>query len=303
MSARLAFVLAALVFTSVAVSQHAVARDAEYQRLSDSFAALSADPKLGTLAPVQMDRARAALAALKEGSRGDRPHLVYVAERRIEIARLTAEAIAAESDRVALQQDNDRLQLDAARRDAAQARRELEQQRLQAQIRAEEAERLAREAETARAENEQSTQAAEAARAEAAQARRIADAQAKAAALARKEAELAGGGASSPPPAKAAPAKRRMTLADSSFVAGQSTLSDAGSGRIGAAVDFINAAPGARVHIEATAAGDRSLATARAQTIRDALIGAGVAANRIEAVGSAGKGKSGQVEIRLEGAD
>ena len=302
MNTRLGFVLAALVFTSIAVSHRAVARDTEYQRLSDNFAALSADPKLGTLAPVQMDRARAALAALKEGGRGDRPHLAYVAERRIEIARLTAEAVAAENDRVALQQDNNRLQLDAARRDAAQARRELEQQRLQAQIRAEEAERLAREAEAARAENEQSTQAAEAARAEAAQARRIADAQAKAAALARKEAELAGGSTASAAP-KAAPAKRRMTLGDSSFVAGQSTLSDAGSGRIGAAVDFINAAPGAKVHIEATAAGDRSLATARAQTIRDALIGAGVAANRIEAVGSAGKGKSGQVEIRLEGAD
>ena len=302
MSRRLAFVLAVLVFTSIAVPHRAVARDSEYQRLSDSFAALSADPKLGTLAPVQMDRARAALAALKEGGRGDRPHLAYVAERRIEIARLTAEAVAAEGDRVALQQDNNRLQLDAARRDAAQARRELEQQRLQAQIRAEEAERLAREAEAARAENEQSTQAAEAARAEAAQARRIADAQAKAAALARKEAELAGGSTASETP-KAAPAKRRMTLADSSFVTGQSTLSDAGSGRTGAAVDFINAAPGAKVHIEATAVGDRSLATARAQTIRDALIGAGVAANRIEAVGSAGKGKSGQVEIRLEGAD
>jgi outer membrane protein OmpA-like peptidoglycan-associated protein len=272
MSARLAFVLAAVVFASSTVSQRAVARDTEYQRLADSFAALSADPKLGTLAPVQMERARAALAALKEGSRGDRPHLVYIAERRIEIARLTAEAVAAESERMALQQNNDRLQLEAARRDAAQARRELEQQRLQAQIRA-----------------------------EAAQARRIADAQAKAAALARKEAELANGASSTPP--KAAPPKRRMTLADSSFVAGQSTLSDAGSGRIGAAVDFINAAPGSKVHIEATAAGNRSLATARAQTIRDALIGAGVAANRIEAVGSAGKGKSGQVEIRLEGAD
>ena len=216
---------------------------------------------------------------------------------------MTAEAVAAESERMTLQQDNDRLQLESARRDAAQARRELEQQRLQAQIRAEEADRLTREAETARAENEQATQAADAARAEAAQARRIADAQGKAAALARKEAELASGGAASTPPPKAAPAKRRMTLADSSFVAGQSTLSGAGSARIGAAVELINAAPGARVHIEATAPGDSTLATARAQTIRDALIGAGIAAKRIEAVGAAGKGKSGQVEIRLEGAD
>lgn len=302
MSARLVFVLAVMVFASVVTSHRAVARDTEYERLSDSFATLSADPKLDALAPVQMDRARAALAALKEGSRGDRPHLAYIAERRIEVARLTAQAVAAEGERVGLQQENDRLQLEAARRDAAQARRELEQQRLQAQIRAEEAERLAREAEAARAENEQSTQAAEAARAEAAQARRLADAQAKAAALARKEAELANAGAAAAAP-KAAPAKRRMTLGESSFVAGQSTLSDAGSGRIGAAVDLINAAPGAKIRIEATAAGNRSLATARAQTIRDALIGAGVAANRIEAVGAAGKGKSGQVEIRLEGAD
>ena len=130
MSARLAFIFAVVVFTSATVSQRAVARDTEYQRLSDSFAVLSADPKLGTLAPVQMDRARTALAALKEGGRGDRPHLAYVAERRIEIARLTAEAVASESERVTLQQDNDRLQLEAARRDAAQARRELEQQRL-----------------------------------------------------------------------------------------------------------------------------------------------------------------------------
>jgi outer membrane protein OmpA-like peptidoglycan-associated protein len=299
MSFRLALVFAALVFTSAALPGRALARDTEYQRLSDRFATLAADPKLGTLAPLQMDRARAALAALKDGSRGDRPHLSYIAERRIEIARLTAEAVAAESERIALQQENDRLQLEAARRDAAQARRELEQQRLQAQIRAEEAERLAREAEAVRAENEQATQAAEAARAEAAQARRIAEAQAKAAALARKEAELASGGSSSPP--KAAPAKRRMILSDASFAAGQSTLSDAGNGRIGAIVDFIDAAPGSKVRIEATAPGNRALATARAQTVRDALVGAGIAASRIEAVGSAGKGKSGQVEIRLEG--
>jgi outer membrane protein OmpA-like peptidoglycan-associated protein len=303
MNGRNACLLAVLIFAFALAPERVSARDTEYQRLSDSFAALLADPKLGTLAPVQMDRARVALAALKEAGRGDRAHLTYVAERRIEIARATAEAVSTENARVALQQENDRLQLAAARRDAAQARRELEQQRLQAQIRAEEAERLTREAETARAENEQSTQAAEAARAEAAQARRLADAQAKAAALARKEAELAGGGAGAAPAKAAAPAKKRMTLGDSTFAAGQSALSDAGSARIGAVVDFIDGVPGSRVHIEASAGGNRTLATARAQTVRDALIGAGVAANRIEAVGTAGKGKSGQVEIRLDGVE
>jgi outer membrane protein OmpA-like peptidoglycan-associated protein len=301
MSLRLAFAFTILAATAFAgTPRDALARDADYERLAASFDSLAADPKLGTLAPAQMDLARASLQAFKEGGRRDRPYLGYVAEHRIEIARTTAEAELAERERTSLQRDNDRLQLEAARRDAALARRELEQQRLQAQIRAEEAERLAREAEAARAEGEEASQAAEAARAEAAQARRMADAQAKAAALAKKEAELAGSLSSpSPPPAKTAAGGSRMTLGESAFVRGQSTFTSAGQSRIGAVVDFINASPGSRVRVEAGAGGNRTLATARAQALRDALVASGVAAGRIEAVGTAAKGRSG-VEIRLE---
>jgi outer membrane protein OmpA-like peptidoglycan-associated protein len=288
------------------------ARDSDYDRLAASFNALVADPKIGTLAPMQVERARVALQALKDGSRGDRPALAYIAEKRIEIARVSAAAAAAEDQRQGLQRENDRLQLEAARRDAEQARRELERQQLQAQIHAEESERLAREAEAARAENEQSSQAAEAARAEAAQAKRMADLQAKAAALAKKEAELAApSGASSKSPA--APSKATgaasasepsrptsMTLSDSAFTAGHATLSSAGNARIGAIVDFIDASPGSKVHIVATA-GERSLATMRAQTVRDALVSAGVAARRIDASGAVGKGAKGQVVVRVDG--
>jgi outer membrane protein OmpA-like peptidoglycan-associated protein len=277
------------------------ARDVDYDGLVAALDRVASDPKLAPLVPLQIDRARAAVQAYKDGGRSDRPYLLYVAQRRIDIARTSAEAALAESDRADLQRDNDRLQLEAARRDAAQARQELERQRLQAQIRAEEAERLAREAEAARAEGELATQAAEAARAESAQSRRIADAQAKAAALAKKEAELATGGSAAAEPAAAPAPKKRMTLAESAFVRGQSTLADAGSARIGAIVDFINATPGSRVRIEASARGDQALATARAQTVRDALVSAGVAADRIRAAGV--KGKSAQVDIRLEGAD
>jgi outer membrane protein OmpA-like peptidoglycan-associated protein len=296
----------ALIFTMMTVvlcaTPHPVrAKDADYERLSATFDALAADPRLGTLAPTQMQRARASLQALKEASRSDRPHFVYVTERRIEIARVSAQAELAESELATLQRENDRLQLAAARHDADQARRELEQQRLQSQIRAEESERFAREAEAARAEGAQASQAADAARAEATQAKRMAEAQAKATALAKREAELSGG-ATAAAPAQAAPAKRRMVLADSAFVRGQSTLADSGSARIGAIVDFINAAPGARVRIEASAGGDPALATARAQTIRDALVSAGVAASRIQAAGASAS-KSRQVEIRLEGSE
>jgi outer membrane protein OmpA-like peptidoglycan-associated protein len=301
MNARIALVFVMLTFSVFATPRAAYARDLDYERLAESLDRLAADSKLGTLAPMQMERARASLQALKESGRRDKPQLIYITERRIDIARLSAQAELAESERGTLQRENDRLQLAAARRDAEQARRELEQQRLQAQIRAEESERLTREAEAARAEGAQASEAAESARAEAAQARRLADAQAKAAALARKEAELAGGGSSAPAPA--APAPRHMTLGESAFVRGKSTLADAGTARIAGIIDFVNASPGARIRIEANA-NDRALATARAEAVRDALVAAGVAARRIETVGSSGKGgKGGQVEIRLEGID
>jgi outer membrane protein OmpA-like peptidoglycan-associated protein len=298
MTAR-SIVLAVLALMSLAAP--AAARDLDYERLSDSLERLAVDPRLGTLAPMQMDRARAALQALKDARRSDRPYLLYIAERRVDIARVSAEAELAESERMALQRENDRLQLEAARRDAEQARRELERQRLLAQIRAEEAERLAREAEAARAQGEQASQAAEAARAEAAQAKRLAEAQARAAALAKKEAELAGSIAAGEQ-AKAPAAKRSMTLGESAFARGKSALTAAGKARIAGIVDFVNAAPGARVRIEASAGGDSQLATARAEAVRDALVAAGVAADRIAAA-TARKGKGSQVEIRLEGAN
>ena len=53
------------------------ARDADYERLAASLDSLAADPKLGTLAPVQMDRARAALLALKDAGRSERPYMIY----------------------------------------------------------------------------------------------------------------------------------------------------------------------------------------------------------------------------------
>jgi len=303
MKPRHRFIAAIFTFvTAIAVlgASTAHARDVDYDNLVASLDRVASDPKLSLLVPAQIDRARVAVQAYKDGGRSDRPYLLYVAQRRIDIARTSAEATLAENERADLQRENDRLQLDAARRDAAQARAELEHQRLQSQIRAEESERLAREAEAARAEGEQATQAAEAARAEAAQSKRIADAQAKAAALAKKEAELATGGSAASAPA-AASAPKRMTLNESAFTRGESTLADAGSARIGAVVDFVNESPGSRVRVEVSARGDQALATARAQTVRDALVAAGVAASRIHAAGV--KAKGAVVDIRLEGAD
>jgi hypothetical protein len=178
---------------------NAWARDDEYQRLLDRFNQVATDPALASHAPTAMDRARIALANLKEARRADREHWVYVTERRIDAARAAAEAEVLEAKQSQLQRENDRLQLALARRDAEQARAELERQRLQAQIRAEEAESARRDAEAARSEG---AQAVEAARAETQQAKKMAAAQARAAALAKKEAELEASLAGKAPPAK-----------------------------------------------------------------------------------------------------
>lgn len=182
--------LVPILFVCAWAAVPAQAKNEEYQRLLDRFNAVATNPQLASHAPIAMDRARQALAMLKEARRGDRDTWVYITERRIDAAQAAAETEILEAQRIQLQRENDGLQVKIARRDAELARVELERARLQSQIRAEEAENARREAEAARVEGEQAQEAAKAAQAEASQAKRMAAAQAKAAALAKKEAEL-----------------------------------------------------------------------------------------------------------------
>lgn len=278
----------------------------DYQRLSDQFDRLAADPILGLRAPAQMDRARASLETLKKAGRRDREEQAYLTERRIEIASADAESEKLEDVRNDLQRENDRLQLALARRDAAQARAELERQRLQSQIRTEEAERARQDADAARAEGEQASQAADAARAEADQAKRMADAQANATALAKKEAALeaavAGGGAAVPTkeraPAKAAATERTLALADRMFTEGKASFAVGASKQINKAVGFAKADASTRVRIDVAAA-NRSLAQQRANALREALVAGGVAAKRVTT--NATMAKRGRIAIALQG--
>lgn len=283
---------------------HACARsgDDDYQRLSEQFDRLAADRVLGLRAPAQMERARAALEQLKQAGRSEREEQVYLTERRIGVARASAEAESLEDQRNALQRENDRIQLALARRDAAQARAELERQRLQSQIRTEEAERARQEADAARAEGEQAAQAADAARAEADQAKRMADAQAKATALAKKEAALeaavAGGSAAAPvSKGSAASATRTLALSDGVFVEGKSSFAVGASKQMTKAVAFVNADTSKRIRIQVSAA-NRTLAQQRANAIRQALVAARIDAKRITT--TARVANRGHVEVVLQ---
>jgi outer membrane protein OmpA-like peptidoglycan-associated protein len=266
--------------------------DVDYERLSGSLSQLESDTKLGSYASGEIASARSALASLHENGRGKkRAHLLYMAERRVDIAWASAQLIDLESQETRLQQEHNRLQLAAARHEAEQARRELDQQRLMAQIRAEESERQAAEA---LAQGEQETAAA---REEAEQARRLADAQAQETALARKEAELAGAAAVALRTRLNALREIRgaqgmqMSLDDVAFATGQSSLRAEASESLARIAEFVRKDPDKLVRIEAhtdstgSSNANQVLSQKRAEAVRDALENDGIDASRMTAVG------------------
>lgn len=316
---RLALVTLALLATILASTGFSASKDVDWERLSRSLAQLSAEPNLGRLAAPEIERARAALLQLKENGRGKkRAHLLYLAERRVDIAWARAQLVDLERQQTELAREHDRLLIAAARHDAEQARLELDRLRLQAQIRAEESER---QAEDARLLGEQQTAAAQA---EADQAKRLAEAQARETALARKEAELAGAAADALRVRlnnlRATRGSRgmQMTLEDVAFASGQSQLRPEARESIGKLVEFVQADPEKSIRIEGhtdstgSANANQVLAQKRAEAVRDALAAAGIDAARMTTVGigedqpiasnetGEGRARNRRVEVILE---
>lgn len=284
--------LCCLLLVCITGAAFAAKHDLDYERLRANLNALAADPTLGSLAPAERALAEQAVQALAEGGGGkaERAHRVYMAERRVDIAYAAAQAADQERKLTGLDREHDRILLEASQRELQRVRMDAERQRMESEMRAEEAERL-------RAEGEQSAQEAEAAKAQAAQTQRLLDAQAKAAELARKEAQLA--------EAAAGDLRKRltnlratrgaqgmqMTLDDIAFAPGQASLRPEAKASLGQLVAFVNRDPGKPIRIEGHTDSrgkpdaNRVLSQRRADSVRDALIAAGVAANRITTAG------------------
>lgn len=192
------FAAAAMALGIVGTAQ-ARRDDIDVSRLTNNLNQLASDPVLGNYAQAEQALARNAIAQLAEAGSHDRPHALYMAERRVDLARASAQLQDAQSKLAQLDREHDQIQLENTRREAETARRELERQRLQYQMAQEEAQRL-------QAQGEAYSQAAEQAQAEAAKAKRLAEAQSRVARAAKREAELA---------AKAAKAMRAQMQQDS----------------------------------------------------------------------------------------
>ncbi|HET6655078.1 MAG TPA: OmpA family protein [Gammaproteobacteria bacterium] len=285
----LAFVAIAAL---LAASAPALARgpDLDFQRLSASLDHLAADPVLGQYALGQQARARDSLQRLKAADDDERTHFLYLAERRVDLAYASAQLQHAQQQFAQLQHEHDQIMLQASQQDAERTRRQLERERVQGMAAAEAARRL-------REQGQLYSQQAEQARAEAEKAKALAAAQARAAALSQKEAKVAEAAVaamrSQLDHLKATQGREgmQMTLGDTAFAPGQSNLRPQARSHLGKLVQFVQSKPNQAIRIEGytdssgSTATNKTLSRQRAESVRDALVAAGVDAKRITVVG------------------
>ncbi|WP_208456924.1 DUF4398 domain-containing protein [Lysobacter solisilvae (ex Woo and Kim 2020)] len=254
--------------------------------------ALATDPQLAALAAFERLRAQQAVDALAKARGRKREPADYLAQRRVEIAELTARTEASRRDIDQLDRERSELLIEASRRDAEAARAEAERLRVQAQIQAEEAERLRQQA----AQSDAAMQDVETAIAGVSdvQAAKLKAAREREAKLAREEAELVAGGKL--PPSRWDQRGEVFTLGSDAFVAGKAALSEKGAGSVRTLAAYLQATSGSAARIEGTDA-KASLAQQRVEAVREALVGAGASRQQVRAaVGAAGKSKP-RVEV------
>jgi outer membrane protein OmpA-like peptidoglycan-associated protein len=188
--AALSLILPALL---VGACAGAPKKDLALEQVRAQLEKLKADPELQGYAPLALGEAERALrqAEAAQGNETQRLHLIYMADRRIQIARTVAQREQLQNEYDRLEAERNNLLVWASQLEAEQARLEAEQARMMSAATAEDAERARQEAAAAREREMQSSRTAQQAREEAQQAKALAESSATAAELAQREAELA----------------------------------------------------------------------------------------------------------------
>lgn len=162
--------------------------DPDAQRLLQRLQALDADPAQSGFADYERLRARQAVDAYLNASRGDRDQALQVAEWRVETAETAARTEGIRREIGELDRERSDLLVEASRQEAARARQEAERMRVQAQIQAEEAARLRMAAEAEYSARQEAEIVLDDVASD--QAAKLRAARAREAELARREAEL-----------------------------------------------------------------------------------------------------------------
>lgn len=294
-------VLIVAVVLGLTACSSAPKRDLGLEQLRASLQSLENDSQLAGRAPEAMINARAAVRAAEESTQVSpeiREHLVYLAEKKIDIARASAEVEFETDQQRELERARDRILVQASLQEAERARRAAEQARLESVARTEETERMRREMESTKQRNQEIERQAEMAREEADQAKRLAEARGREADAARQEAEAA---------AAAVAALRRqlqglqteqtdrgvvITLGDLSFESASPTLLPEAAANIEQVATYANGQYAGREimvegHTDSRGSADFNLQLSqdRADSVKAALVAAGIAAERITALG------------------
>jgi len=291
-----ALMMAALVLGACASQPK---KDLALEQVRSQLEKLKSDPELQGYAPLALGEAERALrqAEASQGNDTQRIHLIYMADRRIQIARTVAqrEQLQAEYDRLETERNN--LLVWASQLEAEQARMEAEQARMMSAATAEDAQRARQEAAAAREREMQSSRTARQAQEEAQQAKALAESSATAAELAQREADLA---------VQQAESLRRqlenlqlrqtesgvvVTLGDVLFESGETDLVPEAFTSIEEVVELLQSEPDKLIRIEghtdSTGSSDTNLRLSqqRADAVLTALVNLGVNASRITSVG------------------
>ncbi|MCA1778574.1 MAG: OmpA family protein [Xanthomonadaceae bacterium] len=267
--------------------------------LRADLAALEQDTESIALVPQAVSEARSAVRrASADGLvEEERQQRVWLARKRIEIARAASFAERARREIDQLEERRNQLLVRASRLEAEEARYEAERALMLTTATREQMERARALAQSAEQQRDNASRDAADAREEAQQARRVAEAQSAEVDLARREAELASQTAKS--------LQRRLeymeyretdrgvviTLGDVLFEVGKSELLDSGKQSLQDVIELLENESDKNIRIEGhtdssgPAALNLRLSEQRAQAVRDALIELGVDAGRLQAVG------------------
>ena len=233
------------------------------ERAQAAYAAAEANPEVKAYAPVALyDAERALKRAEMSTDLEERKHLIYLAERNVEMALVSTEQKKAEKEMALLSEERDNLILESQRVETEISGRETKAARETALEAKTEAERLKAEAEV--------------------RARETQEAMARAAQLEKELASL-----------KAVKTDRGMvlTLGDVLFATGKAELSPGAARTIDNLAEFLTKYPERKVRIEGhtdstgSAALNLDLSERRAEAVKTALLRRGVSFDRIDTVG------------------
>ena len=274
-------------------------KDLALEKVREELDNLKSNSELAGYAPLALGEAERALrqAELATGDDVYRSYLVYMADRRIQVARTMAEREQYEQLLDQLEDQRSAMLIKASQLEADQARLEAERARLLVATTSEDAQRAREERQQALQKEAESVRAAKLSAEEANQARRLADSRASEAEFARREADLASQQITSLTRQLENLQLREtesgvvVTLGDVLFATGQTQLVEGGRSSLAEVVDLLQTEPEKKIRVEGhtdsrgDAEANLELSEKRAQAVREALISLGVSSERVTATG------------------